>query len=84
MKARRISKTPLIELVIRYPNSIIVQGRTVITIAHRLSTIKKADYIVMIDQGAVGASGTYEELMQSSDAFKELVQTQIMVDEASS
>lgn len=46
--------------------------RTVIAIAHRLSTIRQADVIHYVENGAIGASGTYEELMLSYQPFREL------------
>ncbi len=39
-------------------------GRTSVVIAHRLSTIRKADKIVVIDQGKVVEEGKHEELMR--------------------
>lgn len=46
--------------------------RTVIAIAHRLSTIRQADVIHYVEDGAIGASGTYEELMAGSEQFRSL------------
>merc|ERR1712166_871899 len=40
----------------------IMEGRTVISIAHRLSTIRTADRIVVLKDGVVNESGTFEEL----------------------
>jgi ATP-binding cassette, subfamily C, bacteriocin exporter len=39
------------------------QGRTTILIAHRLSTVRHADFIVVLQQGAVVESGTHDELL---------------------
>lgn len=53
------------------------QGRTVLTIAHRLSTIRNADKIVVLDQGQVYESGSYNELMNLPEGlFKKLVKHQ--------
>ncbi len=41
-------------------------GRTSIVIAHRLSTVRKADNIVVIDQGKIVEQGTHEEPIQLS------------------
>ena len=42
----------------------LMAGRTVIVIAHRLSTIRRADRIVVIENGAIADIGTHEELVQ--------------------
>lgn len=46
--------------------------RTIIAIAHRLSTIREADTIHYVEGGKIRASGTYEELADSSQAFRTL------------
>lgn len=43
-----------------------------IVIAHRLSTITKADKILVVEKGNVAAEGTHEELLETSDLYKEL------------
>ncbi len=44
-------------------------GRTSFVIAHRLSTIRKADKIVVIENGAVVEIGSHEELMSNPDGL---------------
>jgi ABC-type multidrug transport system fused ATPase/permease subunit len=46
--------------------------RTMILIAHRLRTVQACNRIVMLESGRVVADGTYDELMRSSSAFKQL------------
>ena len=54
-----------------------MEGRTVLTIAHRLSTIKKADKIVVVDDGRVVESGNYSDLMSiEGGLFRRLVERQ--------
>ena len=54
-----------------------MSGRTVITIAHRLSTIMNADNIVVLDQGRIVESGTFDELVSRPDGhFNQLVKKQ--------
>ncbi|SDJ10398.1 ABC transporter ATP-binding protein [Lutimaribacter saemankumensis] len=46
--------------------------KTVIMIAHRLSTIRNCDRIFLLERGQIRASGTYEELLDESDAFRKM------------
>jgi ABC-type multidrug transport system fused ATPase/permease subunit len=47
--------------------------KTIIIVAHRMNTIKKCDNILLLNEGMVEASGTYDELSQSSKRFQEMV-----------
>ena len=51
-------------------------NRTSLVIAHRLSTIVSADRILLIDQGQLVASGTHEELLESSALYLKLAKLQ--------
>ena len=42
----------------------LMEGRTSIIIAHRLSTIRKADAILVLDNGIITEKGTHKELLQ--------------------
>ena len=57
--------------------NILTKGRTTIVIAHRLSTILNSDKIYVIDNGMVSAEGKHEELLVSSDLYKNFYQKQI-------
>lgn len=46
---------------------------TRIVVAHRLSTVRRADRIVVLDAGRVVASGSFDELIDSSAEFRRLV-----------
>ncbi|MEE8357012.1 MAG: ATP-binding cassette domain-containing protein, partial [Anaerolineales bacterium] len=48
------------------------KGRTTLVITHRLSQIRGADHILVIRHGEIIASGTHEELINSSQAYSEL------------
>jgi ATP-binding cassette, subfamily B, bacterial MsbA len=53
-------------------------GRTVIVIAHRLSTVRKADRIVVLDNGRIADIGTHEELMQKLGTYRRLYDLQFI------
>jgi ATP-binding cassette subfamily B protein len=48
------------------------RGRTTILITHRLSQIRWADQIVVLRQGQVAAVGTHEELLEQSQAYRDI------------
>lgn len=48
------------------------KGRTTLIITHRLSQIRWADLILVLRKGCLVASGTHEELMESSDAYRRI------------
>jgi len=52
------------------------KGRTSVVVAHRLSTLKNADYILVVDDGAIVESGSHEELMQLKKLYYKLVRIQ--------
>jgi subfamily B ATP-binding cassette protein MsbA len=54
----------------------LMEGRTVIAIAHRLSTIKKADKIVVLENGKIVGLGKHEELLGTCALYQKLHQMQ--------
>ena len=55
----------------------IIKGKsTLIVIAHRLSTIKNIDKIILMNKGKIMESGTFDELMQKSSIFRNMVALQ--------
>src|SRR3954469_12473143 len=52
----------------------LMEGRTTFIIGHRLSTIALADEIVVLEDGAIAARGTHEELVESSGLYREIAE----------
>ena len=50
----------------------LIKGRTVIAIAHRLKTIKKADRIIVLDNGQIKEEGTHDELIRQEGLYSHL------------
>jgi len=46
---------------------------TVVLVAHRLDTVRDCDLIFLMDRGVVRAKGTFDELLESDDLFRDLV-----------
>ena len=58
----------------------VLRGRTAILISHRVAAVKRADQIVVLDEGRVVETGTYDELMSSGGLYAELYQSQLADD----
>jgi ATP-binding cassette subfamily B protein len=52
----------------------VMAGRTTFVIAHRLSTISLADEIAVLEDGALLAHGTHDELLDASELYREIVE----------
>ncbi|MET3128119.1 ATP-binding cassette subfamily B protein [Arcicella rosea] len=61
----------------------IMKGRTSVIISHRVSSAKLADKIIMLDDGNIIEQGSHEELMNANNAYKELYEKQLQVEEVS-
>ena len=55
----------------------LTKGRTTIVIAHRLSTILNSDKIFVIENGMVSGEGKHDDLLETSDVYKNFYQKQI-------
>lgn len=54
-----------------------IDGMTVLLISQRISTVMRADKILCLDNGRVCGFGTHEELLDSSENYKEIYKSQI-------
>jgi ATP-binding cassette subfamily B protein len=60
----------------------ITAASTVIIVAQRISTIRRAERIVVLDQGAVVGTGTHADLMSSCETYRQIVLSQLSEEEA--
>ena len=60
------------ESMIQQGLSYLMQGRTTFVIAHRLSTIRRADQILVIEQGQIVERGTHEQLFAMRGRYYDL------------
>jgi len=54
---------------------------TVIIVTQRVATVKKADQIVVLDEGRVVGTGTHEELMEGCGTYREIATSQLSEEE---
>ncbi|MGD6979220.1 MULTISPECIES: ABC transporter ATP-binding protein [Citricoccus] len=57
------------------------RGATTIIVAQRVSTITDADQILVLDEGRIVGRGTHEELLATSETYREIVDSQISAEE---
>jgi len=61
----------------------VMSGRTTLIIAHRPATIALADRVVLLDGGRMVAEGTHEELLESTERYREVLAQAAAVEAAS-
>ncbi len=59
-----------------------IQDATVLIVAQRVSTIRGADRIIVLEDGAIAGVGSHQELMESSQTYREIVLSQLSEEEA--
>jgi ATP-binding cassette subfamily B protein/subfamily B ATP-binding cassette protein MsbA len=65
------------EQLIQASMAALLAGRTTFVIAHRLSTIRRADLILLLEDGRIIERGTHAELMQAGGAYRDMVLRQM-------
>jgi subfamily B ATP-binding cassette protein MsbA len=66
------------EMLVQRAMANLMAGRTVIVIAHRLSTIRRADKIIVLDQGRICEAGRHEELVGAGGVYQRLYELQFL------
>jgi ATP-binding cassette subfamily B protein/subfamily B ATP-binding cassette protein MsbA len=65
------------EQLIQASMASLLTGRTTFVIAHRLSTIRRADIILLLEEGRIIERGTHDELMRARGAYHDMVVRQM-------
>ena len=52
------------------------KDRTVIQVAHRLTTVRRADLILVVEQGEIVEKGTHEQLLEQRGIYHHLYMLQ--------
>jgi ABC-type transport system involved in cytochrome bd biosynthesis fused ATPase/permease subunit len=72
---------PETEDLIRRGMKHVMRDRTTFLIAHRISSVKKADLVIVLEEGQVTQSGTHDELMQTDGHYREIAGAQLHGDD---
>ena len=65
------------EQLIQASMAALLAGRTTFVIAHRLSTVRRADLILLMEDGRVIERGSHEELMEKRGVYHDMVLRQM-------
>lgn len=72
---------PSKEHEIRNAMATVMAGRTTFVIAHRAGTIALASRVILLDEGRVAADGTHDELMRSSERYRQVLAAWVVRDD---
>jgi subfamily B ATP-binding cassette protein MsbA len=66
------------ELLVQRALQNLMEGRTVLVIAHRLSTVRRADRILVVDDGRISEEGTHQDLIAHGGIYQRLHELQFV------
>jgi ABC-type multidrug transport system fused ATPase/permease subunit len=72
---------PETEDMIRKGMRFVMYGRTTFVIAHRISTVKRADLVLVLEEGCITQMGTHEKLMEEQGHYRHIAEVQLYGDE---
>ena len=55
-----------------------IAGRTTFIVAHRLSTLRRADFVIVMEEGRITQQGTHEELMRVPGPYRRVAKLQLL------
>jgi ATP-binding cassette subfamily B protein len=55
-----------------------IAGRTTFIVAHRLSTLRRADFIIVLENGRIVQRGTHEQLMKEPGSYRRVASLQLV------
>ncbi len=72
---------PETEDMIRRGMRFVMYGRTTFIIAHRISTVKRADAVIVLEEGRITQIGTHDGLMNQEGHYRDIAYAQLYGDE---
>ncbi len=70
------------EALIQHALETLMEGRTTLVVAHRLSTVRRADQILVVEDGHIVERGSHEELLATGGVYASLYARQFLSQEA--